>query len=177
MGRFRIGEPTGNKKQILESRPARQVLQNIIEKADTSEIEKALAELTNKVNNLPVLEAKSVETVIQKVETVKEIYSVKTKDSRSRKYAKILRRLLEIQAMRNDAQDDRDDGQDIEIAKQKHAIKKINQQILELQESVKMLESNILKEIQVVKDDNSLKYVVLGLIISVGLNIAVLILK
>lgn len=175
MGRFRIGQPSGDKKELLKSKPARQVLQNIIEKADTSKIEEAISNLESKISNMkPVV---MPEKVIEKVETIKELVSINTKDLRLRKYAKSLKRMIHIQTLRNDVQDERNDGQDAEIIKQKEIISALKNEIIKLQEDSKDLESEILEEIQLLKSKNNDKLIMLGLMLSIGLSLFGLYLK
>ncbi|NDE09883.1 MAG: hypothetical protein EBZ95_04865 [Chitinophagia bacterium] len=181
MGRFRIGASTGSKTQLLESKLADKPSQVIVQKADTSEIEKALENLQNKflkMQEIPVA-TNSIETktIVEKTETIKEIHSMKTMDHRSRKYAKALKRLIKIQSFRNDAQDARDESQDIQILKQKEAIQKLQNLIIELQHSHSIIESNILKEIQILKENKALKILSIGLIVSLILSMTALVLK
>ena len=48
------------------------------------------------IESQPVSSVTNTETIIERVETVKELHSVNTRDSKSRKYAKMLRQLIKI---------------------------------------------------------------------------------
>lgn len=176
MGRFRIGESSKNKRELLKARVSLPPM--AVGTVNTLEIEKSIADLQQKIELIQTKEVPAeTKTVIEKIETVKEIHNIRTIDTKARKYAKLLRKAIDIEIMKNDAQDERNDSQDIEIAKQNSNIEKLSKQIEELQHAKETMEMNILKEIQVLKEKNSNTFVVIGLIVSISLSIMALVLN
>lgn len=176
MGRFKIGSKTTSVVR-KQSKPSEAVVS-----MPSLKLEEVLAEVDARIAKIPmpIIEAAIpsekiiVEKIIEKVETIKE---VKTRDSRARKYAQNLKKMLEIQRLRIAVQDERDEAQSAEIINLQEMVKRQSLLINELQGAYKLLEEDIHEEIQILSIPRTSPVVIGALALSITLGLLALLIK